>query len=242
MEAPSTERESDVDPVNTLQYFIHHFKMDGYTPILTICTPDNFYYAVKSITLELLQNIVIQGTNPLELTPFQIFQLCAESQERRRNPIDAAIHAYSKLIRNIINYHETLNYKIGIVLKVVEFLKTKRTRDNNESYTKMKNSILLLFGEDMMVSIREGGVFYSIPIYSQMKQLLLYIFLNEQSYIHSSDIVKSVIFRFYMNDNDAGFRQAYSQMSPLSKAHFFIYIMNTQKYHVYLSPEMITEI
>jgi hypothetical protein len=197
---------------------------------------------VKTITPELLRDIVMRGITSLQI---QIFELCA-NEDRRRIPVDDAIHAYSKLIRNIIfTFPGDINYKIVNVLKVVEFLKTKRTRDNLESYTKMKNSVLLLFGEDMLVSIREGGVFYSTQIYTEVKTLLLDIFRDEQRYINSSDIVKSVIFKFYLFDRDRDpplFRQAYSQMSPLSKAHFFIHIMNIQKYHVYLTHEMIAEI
>lgn len=233
MEAPPTEQESYNDPTNTLQYYIHGFIVDGYNPDLSY-THNNFYYAVKTITPELLRDITS--------LQFRIFELCA-NQDRRENPVDDAIHAYSKLIRNIIfKFPVDINYKIVNVLKVVEFLKTKRTRDNLESYTKMKNSVLLLFGEDMLVSIREGGVFYSTQIYTEMKTLLLDIFRDEQRYINSSDIVKSVIFRFYILDNDPRFRQAYSEMSPLSKAHFFIHIMNIQKYHTYLTDEMTTEI
>jgi hypothetical protein len=242
-----TELQSYYDPVNTLQPFIHDFIVDEYKPDLTICTRNDFYYAVKSITPELLQNIVRQGTSPaqlLQVPPFQIFQLCAANQELRRDPVDSAIHAYSKLIRNIIlTFPEPINDKIGIVLKVVEFLKTKRTHDNNENYTKMKNSILLLFGQDMLVSLREGGVFYSTPIYSEMKQLILDIFHDQESYIASSKLVKSLIFRFYIANTDARFRQAYSRISPLSKAHFFIHIMDNHRECLdRLDPDMITEI
>jgi hypothetical protein len=170
--------------------------------------------------------------------------MCAIQQGPHADPVDAAIHAYSKLIVNLMNTNTLESMREAF--DVVQFLKldyADEMSDVQSRYDQTKDHILLLFGKDMLSYPANSALVYSPPIYHDMVNLLINIFGDEARFIRSSEIVKHLIF-FYLFHILPDMVEKYWEVSPLTKAHLFAYILNTPaaRQMTRSSPSMFEEI
>jgi len=222
-----TPAESALNPTRTIHYEYQHFlrtlkkknisEYDNPENVDFRCTRDSFYYALSSFS----------STESRKQRAIQRFNMCAIQQGPHADPVDAAIHAYSKLIVNLMNTNTLESMREAF--DVVQFLKldyADEMSDDESIYDQTKDHILLLFGKDMLSHPANSALVYSQPIYDDMVNLLINIFGDEARFIRSSEIVKHLIF-FYLLHTLPNMVQKYWEVSPLTKAHLFAYILNT---------------
>jgi len=96
---PPTPAESELNPTRTIHYEYQHFlkkDLSEYNNPENVdfrCTRDSFYYALLSFS----------SSESRKQRAIQRFNMCAIQQGPHADPVDAAIHAYSKLIVNLMN-------------------------------------------------------------------------------------------------------------------------------------------
>ena len=179
-----------------------------------VCTRDGFY-------LSLLHFCRVDRQGSIDR-----FHRCAQQGIPQApgaaavDPVDAAIHAYSILISNLINAERGPEAR-----EVIEFLKV----DYNDAmsdprsqriFIRNKDQILLLIGEDID-ALRASP----IEIRRNVLHLVHYLFRNEQRYIASSPLAKKVISNFVLRQRQPNMIQVYENLTPLAKAHFFVYLL-----------------
>lgn len=135
------------------------------------------------------------------------------------DPVDSAIHAYSKLISNLIHDERMQEARF-----VIEFLQTDYTDAMSDPniFRGNKDKILLLIGDDF--ALRASPV----EIQTNVLDLVHYLFRNEQRYIESSPLAKKVICKFVVRYGQQDMIQLYNQITPLAKAHFFVSILENE--------------
>lgn len=136
------------------------------------------------------------------------------------NPVDAAIHAYSILISNLIDAERRPEAR-----EVIEFLQEDYTDAMSDPrtqriYNRTKDQILLLFGENID-ALRASP----IELRTEVLHLVHYLFRNEQRYIESSPFAKKVISKYVVRYREPHMIQLYEQLTPLAKAHFFVSVL-----------------
>jgi len=179
-----------------------------------VCTRESFY-------LSLLHFLRVDRDGSIAR-----FRKCAEKGiplapgAEAVDPVDAAIHAYSTLIINLINEERRPEAK-----EVIEFLKV----DYNDAmsdpmseriFTRDKNQILLLIGENFD-ALRASP----IELRTDVFQLVHYLFRNEQRYIASSPLAKKVICKYVVRYLQPNMGELYENLTPLARAHFFVSIL-----------------
>jgi hypothetical protein len=237
-----TPAESALNPTRTIHYEYQHFlkrdlsEYDNPENVDFTCTRESFYYALLSFS----------SSESRKQRAIQRFNMCAIQQGPHADPVDAAIHAYSKLIVNLMNTDtlESMREAFG----VVEFLKLDYADEMSDvqsksRYDQTKDHILLLFGKDMLLYPANSALVYSPQIYHDMVILLIDIFGDEERFIRSSEIVKHLIF-FYLFNRLPDMVEKYWGVSSLTKAHLFAYILNTPaaRQMTRSSPPMFEEI
>ena len=150
------------------------------------------------------------------------------------DPVDSAIHAYSTLISNLINEERRSE-----ALDVIEFLKADYADAmsdprNERIFRRNKDQILLLMGENID-TLRASPM----EIRTDVLDLVHYLFRNEQRYIASSPLAKKVICKYVVRYRQPQMIQLYGQLTPLAKAHFFVYILEN---NVTISPQITQDL
>jgi hypothetical protein len=136
------------------------------------------------------------------------------------NPVDAAIHAYSILISNLLNAERQTEAR-----EVIEFLQEDYTDAMSDPrtqriYNRTKDQILLLIGENID-TLRASP----IELRTEALHLVHYLFRNEQRYIASSLLAKKVICKYVVRYREPHMIQLYEQLTPLAKAHLFVSVL-----------------
>jgi hypothetical protein len=190
-----------------------------------VCTRDSFY-------LSLLHFARVDRQGSIDR-----FHKCAQQGfpgAAATNPVDTAIHAFSILISDLIYAERRPEAR-----DVIEFLQIDYTDEMNDPrsqrmYNRSKNEVLLLLGDN-------GNALRVCPIElrTEVLQLVHYLFRNEQRYIASSPLAKKVISKFVIRYRQPIMIQVYEQLTPLSRAHFFVYILEN---NINVSPVMMNQI
>ena len=175
-----------------------------------VCTRDSFYLSL------------LHFSNVDRQSSVNRFHKCAQQGIPLADgaavvdPVDAAIHAYSILISHLINTQE----RRPEAKQVIDFLKLDYTDADPRYYNRIKDQILLLIGEDID-ALRASPM----EIRTNVLDLVHYLFRNEQRYIASSPLAKKVICKYVLNIRHVDMIQVYGNLTPLAKAHFFVYIL-----------------
>lgn len=153
------------------------------------------------------------------------------------DPVDAAIHAYSILINNLINAERRPEAR-----DVIEFLKEDYTDAMNDPrtqriYNRTKDQILLLFGDDYD-ALRASP----IELRTEVLHVVHYLFRNEQRYLESSPFAKKVISKYVTRYRVQHMIQLYEQLTPLAKAHFFVSILENNLTISHQTPQITQDL
>jgi hypothetical protein len=168
-----------------------------------VCTRESFY-----LSLLHLSNVDRKGSiNRFHKCAQQGIPLAAGAAAV--DPVDAAIHAYSILISHLITQERRSEAK-----NVIDFLKI------NYIDNKIKHQILLLVGENIHALCASP-----MEIVNDVLHLVDHLFINEQRYIASSPLEKKVISNLVLTQRHPYMIQVYGNLTPLAKAHFFVYIL-----------------
>ena len=249
-----TAAESALNPTRTIQYEFQHFlqqyrttniRRDSVTPGTHffismdaaennhnfICTRDSFY-------LSLIQ--IVRVDRPASI---QRLSRCAQQGVPgiQGDPVDAAIHAYSKLISNLIQANRQPDASDIIQFLKIDYADAMSDPRSRALYYQDKIRILIFFGENALVRGPDSALSVSPQIFNELVGLLYNTFTNEQRYIRSTPMTKQLISKFFVHGNPH-MVQAYGLVTPLTKAHFFIYILNTPENHGDVSRAMLREI
>lgn len=176
-----------------------------------VCTRDSFY-------LSLLHFARVDRP-----TSIVRFHTCAQQGipgAAAVDPVDAAIHAYSILISNLINVERRPEARDVIEFLQIDYTDAMSDPRSQKIYSRNKNEILLLLGEDIDV-LRASP----IVLRTEVLALVHYLFRNEQRYIASSPLAKKVISKYVTIYRVPDMIQLYGQLTPLARAHFFVSIL-----------------
>jgi hypothetical protein len=252
-----TAAESALNPTRTIQYEFQHFlqqyrttdirresdtpgtpffiRMDaGENNPNFICTRDSFY-------LSLIQYDPIMA-QPAPASIQRLYR-CAQQgvPDIQGDPVDAAIHAYSKLISNLLQANRQPDASTIIEFLKIDYADAMSDPRSRTLYYRNKFRILIFFGENALVRGPDSALSVSPQIFNELVGLLYNTFTNEQRYIGSSPMTKQLISKFVVHGNPH-MVQAYGLVTPLTKSHFFIYILNTPANHGDVSRAMLREI
>lgn len=136
------------------------------------------------------------------------------------DPVDAAIHAYSILISNLINTERRPEARDVIEFLQLDYNDAMSDPRSQRIFKRDKDQILLLIGENFDV-LRASPM----EIRTDVLDLVHYLFRNEQRYIASSPLAKKVICNFVLRYRQPNMIQVYETLTPLARAHFFVSIL-----------------
>lgn len=179
-----------------------------------VCTRDGFY-------LSLLHFFRVDRQGSIDR-----FHRCAQQGiplapgAAAVDPVDAAIHAYSIVINNLINEERRFEARDIIEFLQLDYNHAMSDPRSQRIFRRNKDEILLLIGENVD-ALRASP----IEIRTNILDLVHYLFRNEQRYIASSPLAKKVICNFVLRYRQPNMIQVYETLTPLARAHFFVSIL-----------------
>lgn len=179
-----------------------------------VCTRDSFY-------LSLLHFFRVDRQGSIDR-----FHRCAQQGiplapgAAAVDPVDAAIHAYSIVISNLINEERRPEARDVIEFLQLNYNDAMSDPRSQRIFRRNKDEILLLIGENVD-ALRASPM----EIRTDVLDLVHYLFRNEQRYIASSPLAKKVICNFVLRYRQANMIQVYETLTPLARAHFFVSIL-----------------
>ena len=153
------------------------------------------------------------------------------------DPVDAAIHAYSILISNLINAERRPEARDVIEFLQVNYNDAMSDPRSQLIYNRTKDQILLLIGENFDV-LRASPM----EIRTNVLDLVHYLFRNEQRYIASSPLAKKVISKYVTRYRVQHMIQLYEQLTPLARAHFFVSILENNLTISHQTPQITQDL
>lgn len=196
-----------------------------------VCTRDGFYLSLLHFS-----RVDRQGS-------IDRFHRCAQQGiplapgAAAVDPVDAAIHAYSILISNLIHAERRPEAREVIVFLQENYTDAMSDPRTQRIYNRTKDQILLLFGDDYD-ALRASP----IELRTEVLHLVHYLFRNEQRYIESSPFAKKVISKYVTRYRVPHMIQLYEQLTPLAKAHLFVSVLENNLTISHQTPQIMQDL
>jgi hypothetical protein len=141
--------------------------------------------------------------------------------EEGADPVDAAIHAYSVLIDELISAGRQPYAATVITFLQIDYAYYMSDTQLKQMYNSSKNEVLALLGNSY------NALLACRVLNQEVLQYLLQIFRNKRRYIESSPEVKKAIARYVITYREQNMQNVYSnQMTHGVKVRFFAFILN----------------